>query len=91
MSSTATDDPATTADPIAVLRGQIDALDTAITRLIAERARVSQRIQLARLASGGTRVELGRERVVRDGYRDALGPDGTVLADAVLRVCRGAR
>jgi hypothetical protein len=41
--------------------------------------------------AGGTRVELGRERTVRNGYLDALGPDGTALADAVLQVCRGAR
>ena len=83
--------PSTTVDPIPVLRGQIDALDAAIAQLVAERVQVSRRIQTARMNAGGTRVELGRERVVLAGYRDALGADGPQLADAVLRVCRGAR
>jgi chorismate mutase len=76
---------------IPMLREQIDALDAALLRIVAERIRVSQRIQTARMNSGGTRVELGRERVVVDAYRQALGPDGGTLADAVLRISRGAR
>jgi chorismate mutase len=76
---------------IPALRGQIDALDSAITRLVAERARLSRRVQAARMNAGGTRVELGRERVILDTYRTALGADGALLADAVLRVCRGVR
>jgi chorismate mutase len=83
--------PDGTATAIPMLRGQIDALDTAITRLVAERARLSRRVQTARMNSGGTRVELGRERVVLDTYRNSLGADGLQLGDAVLRVCRGAR
>jgi chorismate mutase len=78
-------------DTIPALRGQIDALDSAITRLVAERVRLSQRIQTARMNTGGTRVELGRERVVLDTYRTALGADGAQIGDAVLRVCRGTR
>ncbi|HET6876039.1 MAG TPA: chorismate mutase [Jatrophihabitans sp.] len=78
-------------DSIPVLRGQIDALDEAICRLVAERARLSRRVQTARMNSGGTRVQLGRERVILDRYRTALGPDGAGLADSVLQVCRGAR
>jgi chorismate mutase len=78
------------ADAIPMLRGQIDALDDAIARLVAERGRLSRRIQLARVNAGGTRVELGRERLILDRYRAGLGPDGVQLADAVLRVCRGA-
>jgi hypothetical protein len=49
---------------IGVLRGQIDALDKAIARLVAERIRLSERIQSARLIAGGTRMELGRERTI---------------------------
>ena len=79
------------ADLIPTLRGQIDAMDTAIARLVAERAKLSRRIQTARINGGGTRVELGRERQVLDTYRASLGADGPQLADAVLRVCRGAR
>jgi chorismate mutase len=78
-------------DMIPVLREQIDALDEAIIRLVAERVRVSQRIQAARINSGGARVELGRERVVLGSYRTGLGPAGPTLAEAVLQVCRGAR
>lgn len=80
-----------TADAIPVLREQIDAMDEAIRRLVAERAKLSRRIQLARMNAGGTRVELGRERVIMDAYRTALGPQGPALADAVLQVCRGSR
>lgn len=78
-------------DTITLLRGQIDSLDEAITRLVAERAKLSARIQTARVNAGGTRVELGRERVILDTYRAALGPNGPALADAVLQVCRGRR
>jgi chorismate mutase len=78
-------------DVIPMLREQIDALDAAIVALVAERAQVSRRIQAARMNAGGTRVELGRERIVLAAYRDGLGADGPHLADAVLRVCRGTR
>jgi chorismate mutase len=76
---------------IATLRGQIDAFDIAIIRLIAERARASLLVQTARMNAGGTRVELSRERVVLDTYRNSLGADGLQLGVAVLRVCRGGR
>jgi chorismate mutase len=81
------------ADPIGIgtMRGQIDALDTAIARLVAERAQLSRRIQTARMNAGGTRVELGRERAILSHYRSTLGSEGGALGDAVLRVCRGAR
>ena len=83
--------PVTPADTIGVLRGQIDAIDAAVVQLVAERAALSRRVQAARMSSGGTRVELGRERVILAAYRDALGRDGAALAEAVLGVCRGAR
>jgi chorismate mutase len=93
MNSTAAiDAPAPdAAAAIPVLRAQIDALDEAIVRLVAERAKLSSRTQAARMSAGGTRVELGRERVILDTYRAALGPNGPALADAVLQVCRGRR
>jgi chorismate mutase len=90
--ATATSVPAADdAGTIPMLREQIDALDAAIVHLVAERARVSRRIQTARMNAGGTRVELGRERTVRNTYRDGLGCEGPALAEAVLQVCRGAR
>jgi chorismate mutase len=78
-------------DSIPLLRDQIDALDDAIVRLVAERKKLSARIQAARISAGGTRVELGRERVIMDTYRAALGQNGPALADSVLQVCRGSR
>ncbi len=81
----------TNTDEIPVLRTQIDAMDAAIIRLVSERTKLSKRIQAARISSGGTRVELGRERVVLDAYRTGLGPDGPQLAEAILRVGRGAK
>src|SRR5262249_59728340 len=74
---------------IPVLRNQIDALDEAITRLVDERVRLSRRVQAARIASGGVRIELGREREIHQRYRSALGEGGAALADAILRTCRG--
>jgi chorismate mutase len=100
VTTTEADDMAVTQDPttdpestetIPILRDQIDAIDTAIAQLVAERVRLSRRIQTVRLNSGGTRVQLGRERVILDRYRAALGPDGPVLGEAVLRVSRGVR
>ena len=67
-------------------------MDTAIARLVAERVGFPRRIQTLRLNSGGTRVQLGRERVILERYRAAaLGPDGPVIGEAVLRVSRGVR
>jgi chorismate mutase len=77
------------AELIPLLRTQIDAIDAGIARLVAERSRLSSRIQSARIAAGGVRVELGRERLVLDGYRQTLGEDGVALGSAVLRLCRG--
>lgn len=79
------------AEAISTLRHQIDALDVAITQLISERAQLSRRVQSARMDAGGTRVVLSRERAIHQRYRAALGSAGNAVAEAVLRVCRGAR
>jgi chorismate mutase len=76
-------------DPVALLRNRIDALDEGILRLVAERARLSAQVQANRIAAGGVRLELGRERQIIDSYRAALGESGPALADAILRTCRG--
>src|ERR1700742_1812884 len=78
------------AETIPMLREQIDALDAALIALVADRARVSRRIQTARMNAGGTRVELGRERTVLATYRDGLGRSGPTPAAAVLQVLRGS-
>ena len=77
------------AELIPLLRTQIDAIDAGIARLVAERARLSRRVQSARVAAGGVRIELGRERRILEQYRDMLGDEGVPLGNAVLRVCRG--
>jgi chorismate mutase len=91
MTTDTADSPAPAIDVIPTLRTQIDAMDAAIIRLVAERTLLSKRIQAARITAGGTRVELGRERMILDSYRTGLGPDGPQLAEAILRVGRGAK
>lgn len=71
------------------LRRRIDELDAAVLRLLGERRELSRRVQNARVAAGGVRIELDRERQIIDTYREALGPPGVPLATALLRVCRG--
>jgi chorismate mutase len=83
--------PDTATDVIGGLRAEIDRLDNEIAALVAQRAEVSVRVQAARVSSGGTRIELGRERVIFEHYRSTLGHDGPALAEAVLRICRGQR
>jgi hypothetical protein len=46
-------------------------------------------VQSARIAAGGVRLELDRERRVLDSYRGGLGDGGGSIGDAVLRTCRG--
>jgi chorismate mutase len=70
-------------------RREIDALDSRIVQLIRDRHRVSFRIQQRRRREGGPRTVLTREMVVIDRYRQGLGPEGTALATAILRLCRG--
>ena len=72
------------------LRARIDDLDRSVVHHIQERRELSRRIQQARVAAGGVRIELSREREVLDRYAHTLGRDGTALATAVLRSCRGS-
>jgi len=81
--------PNSTDAHIAGLRGRIDDIDSQIIRLWQERAALSQEVGRARIASGGTRLVLSRERVILDRFRDALGADGTQLALLILRAGRG--
>jgi chorismate mutase len=74
---------------IAGLRSRIDEIDAALIQLWQERATISQEVGATRVASGGTRLVLSREREIMDRYRAALGSDGTQLALLVLRAGRG--
>jgi chorismate mutase len=74
---------------IADLRQRIDAIDEQLIALWRERATISQEVGATRVAAGGTRINLSREREIIDRFRGALGEDGTPLALLVLRAGRG--
>jgi chorismate mutase len=74
---------------IHAIRERIDEIDRTIIDLWRERAALSQRVGVTRVASGGTRLVLSREREILDRFRDALGADGTQLGLLILRAGRG--
>ncbi len=77
-------------DRIAELRARIDEIDETLIALWPERAALSQQVGQARMAAGGTRLALAREREILERFRRALGPTGTQLGLLVLRAGRGA-
>ena len=77
------------ADEIRAMRERIDEIDQAIIDLWLERAHLSQQVGKTRMASGGTRLVLAREREIIEHFREALGPDGTQVALLLLRSGRG--
>ncbi|WP_436537083.1 chorismate mutase [Actinoplanes sp. HUAS TT8] len=77
------------ASEIRAMRERIDEIDQAIIDLWQERSRLSQEVGKTRMASGGTRLVLAREREIVDRFRAALGPDGTQVALLLLRSGRG--
>lgn len=76
-------------DELKDLRTEIDGLDAEIIRLWQRRAQVSKRVGEIRMANGGTRLVLDRERAILEKYRAALGDDGVQIAMLVLRAGRG--
>jgi chorismate mutase len=85
---TGTDEPMA-ADEIRAARERIDEIDQAIIDLWLERAHLSQQVGRTRMASGGTRLVLSREREIVERFRTALGADGTQVALMILRAGRG--
>lgn len=77
------------AERILVMRERIDEIDNALMALWQERASLSQQVGATRVASGGTRLVLSREREILDRFRATLGADGTQLALLLLRAGRG--
>jgi chorismate mutase len=71
------------------LRERIDEIDGELIRLWQERAALSQQVGATRVAAGGTRLVLSREREIVDRFRLALGADGIQLALLILRAGRG--
>ncbi|WP_213452802.1 chorismate mutase [Rhizomonospora bruguierae] len=86
--STGTEE-AEAATAIRGMRERIDEIDAELIRLWQERASLSHQVGATRVASGGTRLVLSREREILDRFRDALGADGTQLALLILRAGRG--
>lgn len=76
-------------EQIGELRAQIDACDAEIIELVQRRLSISRQIGALRSASGGTRLNLSREKQILDRFRDELGPDGAALAMLLLRQGRG--
>jgi chorismate mutase len=86
--NTGPDEPSAAAQ-IAAIRHRIDEIDSALIELWQERASLSQTVGATRVAAGGTRLVLSREREILDRFRAALGADGTQLALLLLRAGRG--
>jgi chorismate mutase len=74
---------------ILAMRERLNEIDEQIIALWLERAAISQQVGATRVASGGTRLVLSREREILDRYRNSLGADGTQLALLILRAGRG--
>lgn len=74
---------------VSALRDRIDQIDAALIGLWQERAEISRQVGAERVAAGGTRLVLAREREILERFRSALGPDGTQLALLLLRAGRG--
>ena len=85
---TGTEEPSASAR-IVQIRERIDEIDHALITLWQERAALSQEVGVTRMASGGTRLVLSREREILERFRVALGADGTQLALLLLRAGRG--
>ncbi|MDI5939689.1 chorismate mutase [Micromonospora sp. DH15] len=85
---TGTEDSAAAALIVAI-RERIDEIDSTLIALWQERAPLSQEVGATRMASGGTRLVLSREREILERFRQALGADGTQLALLLLRAGRG--
>lgn len=85
---TGTEEPAAAAR-IVEIRERINEIDHALITLWQERAALSQEVGVTRMASGGTRLVLSREREILERFRTALGADGTQLALLLLRAGRG--
>ncbi|GAB7040552.1 MULTISPECIES: chorismate mutase [Catenuloplanes] len=80
---------ATASAAILEIRSRINEIDDAIIALWKERSSLSQQVGKTRVASGGTRLVLSREREIMEKFREALGADGAQVALLLLRAGRG--
>jgi chorismate mutase len=88
VANTGTTEPDAAAQ-IAAIRQRIDEIDRTLIALWQERADLSRTVGATRVAAGGTRLVLSREREILERFRSALGTDGTQLALLLLRAGRG--
>ena len=94
MNADVIDQPTGAGEPAAAgeiknIRERIDQIDQEIIDLWLERARLSQQVGRTRMASGGTRLVLSREREIVERFREDLGADGNQVALMLLRDGRG--
>ena len=82
-------EPSDAAAQIQAIRKRIDEIDQTLIALWQERADLSKQVGVTRMASGGTRLVLAREREILEHFRAELGADGTQLALLLLRAGRG--
>lgn len=72
------------------IRTQLDALDSAIIALIAERSEVSRRFQVAKEVAGLPRTDISRETDIRERYLRTLGcGPGDDIWRSILAICKG--
>lgn len=86
--SSGTDDPLSDAE-IQAYRLEINELDRTIIDAATRRSEISRRIGQTRKASGGTKLVYARETAILNQFRDALGPEGVAIANALLQLGRG--
>ncbi|AGP31350.1 chorismate mutase [Corynebacterium terpenotabidum] len=86
--SSGTDDPLSDAE-IQAYRQEINELDRTIIEAARRRSEISHLIGRTRKASGGTKLVYARETAILNQYRDALGPEGVPIANALLQLGRG--
>lgn len=83
-----TDDPLSDAE-IQAYREEINRMDRVILDAIKRRTQVSRAIGKTRMSSGGTRLVHTREIAILNQFREELGEEGPVIAQALLRMGRG--
>jgi len=86
--SSGTEDPLSDAE-IQAYRLEINELDLAIIDAATRRSEISRMIGQTRKASGGTKLVYARETAILNQFRDALGPEGVAIANALLQLGRG--
>lgn len=77
-------------DEIEDMRAQIDELDGALIHLFRCRTEIARQVVDRRVAHGGVRLALARERQIVARYQQALGREGVDMAVLLLQAARGA-